>query len=112
MTKKITGRLFSFIFIAIFFIKMIISVAPVIADHFDSGCIRSVMLQLEIENHSADESSEQIKKLLSKEEWIETGSCFNISLPFKHLVSARYIILDDTHVQTFYPAVLTPPPSI
>ena len=108
MTKEIAGKLFSVVFISIFFIKMIISVAPVLAGHFDNEYLRSVILQLEIE----DNSSEKIKESLLKAEWIEANFCLNVSTPFTHLESAKYIILDDQHVQTFYPIVLTPPPSI
>ncbi|MGB4775664.1 MAG: hypothetical protein WBP45_10850 [Daejeonella sp.] len=91
---------------------MIISAAPLILDQFDSNCVNAVIMQLEIEHNSGEESAEQIKKSLSKGEWFEPVFCFNVSRPFQHLASAKYIILDDKAVQTFYPIVPTPPPSI
>lgn len=110
MKKKLARKIFGPVFLFIFFSKMVISVAPIIADHLDNNCINAVIMQLEIE-HSPAKSSESAKELSSKGDWISLIQHYNFSRPLIYLSIKTSSAKDDAHVQTFYPPVPTPPPS-
>ena len=59
MTKKIFKKTFSYIFLSIFFLKMLIAGMPLIAHHFDSKSVYAVIMQLEIENSESKVSKEK-----------------------------------------------------
>lgn len=111
MTKETAKKIFSFVFIFIFFCKMLISVMPLIAGSFDSKAVNAVIMQLEIEHDSEKDVSEKIKEASLKGEWFSSFGEFNFTAPSRFLYS-RYFLFDDKAVQPFYPTVPTPPPSV
>lgn len=110
MKKEFQRTLFSIFFLGVFFVKMLISAAPLLVEHIDSKAVMAVIMQLEIENNSEKSSPEKAKEL-SLKEFCTTLPDFTFSNPIKHLSGTPAHIQDDEHVQTFYPAVPTPPPN-
>ncbi|WP_411273955.1 hypothetical protein [Daejeonella sp.] len=110
MEKKFAKKLFSYVFLFIFFAKMVISVAPMVASHMDSEVINAVIMQLEIENHST-KGVDQAKDSLNKGEWLSGSSKFKFCNPQVDICSNKYILLRDYPFQAFYPSVPTPPPN-
>lgn len=110
MKKELSRQIFSYVFLFIFFAKMIISIAPLIASHMDSKIVNAVIMQLEIENHSSKDA-DTAKDSLNKGEWL-SGICkFNFCQPYKVITSQRYSTIQDYHIRSFYPSVPTPPPN-
>lgn len=104
-------KIYSFVFTAIFFVKMAISIAPIYASLYDSKHVMAVILQLEIENHTGKSSSTDS----ATENFIKD---FTISLswnrfltPIKYLSIKQYSADDDLNIKLFYPSVPTPPPN-
>ncbi len=110
MKKEFSKILFSYVFLTIFFAKMVISVAPLIAVHLDSGLVHAVIMQLEIENHST-KSSDSAKETLNKGEWLTGLSKFKFSTPQVDIASSEHVFLRNYPIQAFYPSVPTPPPN-
>jgi hypothetical protein len=110
MKKEYAKKLFSYVFLFIFFAKMFISVAPLITVQLDSEVINAVIMQLEIENHST-KGADQSKDSLNKGEWLGSLSKFKFCNPQIDIVSKIHIFLKDYPLQAFYPSVLTPPPN-
>ena len=110
MKKGILRLTFSFIFLFIFFAKMVISITPVIAHHIDSKIINAVIMQLEIESHST-KGAEQLQDSLSKGEWLSGFYKFNFTSPQKTVAINKYISMQDSLIDAFYPRVPTPPPN-
>jgi hypothetical protein len=109
MKKRSVRQLFSIVFLFIFFAKMVISVAPLVADHINSEVVNSVIMQLEIENNSA-KGADQSKDCFHKE-WLNGFSKFNFSRPQISISLNQYTFLGDSPIQAFYPSVPTPPPN-
>ena len=109
MKKEFAKKIFSHVFLFIFFAKMVISVAPLIAIHMDSEIVNAVIMQLEIENHSAKASD--AKDSLNKGEWLNGLSKFRFCAPQRDIASNQYILLRNHTIQAFYPSVPTPPPN-
>lgn len=100
-------KLFSWIFLFIFFMKMVIAAAPLISDSLEADCLNAVIMQVEIEQES---SKEEVKLKGAKEYthgyqsfiFSNASSLVNVKLSALHL---------ENHQQTFYPSVPTPPPN-
>ena len=108
MQIQLKHKLFSWIFLMIFFAKMVISVAPLVADHFDSKIANAVIMQVELENNcesgkSAKENLKTLYHYLSKPDTLLN--------PVKVLALNRYYIEDDNFNHLHYPTVPTPPPN-
>ena len=110
MKKESAKKLFSHVFLFIFFAKMVISVAPLIAIHMDSEVVNAVIMQLEIENHST-KGTDQAKDTLNKGEWLSGFSKFKFCIPQIDVASNQYSFLRNYPIQAFYPSVPTPPPN-
>jgi len=110
MTKEFFRVIFSFVFLFIFFAKMVISIAPLIATHFDSKVVNAVIMQLEIETHSSG-STDQAKDSLTKGEWLSGIFKFNFEQPHRVIAINKYLAMQDFHIEAFYPSVPTPPPN-
>jgi hypothetical protein len=110
MKKEFARKLFSHVFLFIFFAKMVISVAPLIAIHMDSEVVNAVIMQLEIESHSS-KGTDQAKDSLNKGEWLSGFGKFNFSRPLIDIALNHYILAGDYPIQAFYPSVPTPPPN-
>ena len=111
MKKGMVKKLLGVIFLFVFFAKMTISVAPIVADHFDSNIINNVIMQLEIE-HSSTKGAEQEKENSCKGEWVSDIKLYNFSLPLYYLCVKNGLSINEGHIQSFYPPVPTPPPSL
>lgn len=110
MKKEFASQLFSYLFLIIFFMKMLISITPLLGEHIDSKTINAVIMQLELENYST-KSTDQIKELLNKGEWLNGLYKFNFCLPTKVISFQHYARMKSSQIQAFYPSVLTPPPN-
>ncbi|WP_276358812.1 hypothetical protein [Daejeonella sp. H1SJ63] len=110
MTKEFFRILCSFVFLFIFFAKMLISIAPLIATHFDSNVVNAVIMQLEIETNSTT-STDQAKDSLTKGEWLSGIFKFNFEQAQPLIAINKYLAMQDFHIEGFYPSVPTPPPN-
>ncbi len=110
MKKEFAKKLFSHVFLFIFFAKMVIAVAPLIAVHMNSEMVNAVIMQLEIENHSS-KSADQAKDSLNKGEWLNGFSKFKFCNPQIDIALNQYVLLRNYPIQAFYPSVPTPPPN-
>lgn len=107
MTSELNRRIFSFVFLFIFFVKMGIATAPLIAISLDADSVYAVIMQLEIESsNGSDKVKETAKEYLV--------NFFTASLPgsFQLLCHDRMLVEDDGHFLAFYPSVPTPPPNV
>ncbi len=110
MKKELARKIFSFIFLFIFFAKMVISVAPLVASHVDSTIVNAVIMQLEIESHSS-KGTDTAKDTLNKGEWLSGVYKFNFCQPHTAVAIQRYALKQNSHIRAFYPSVPTPPPN-
>ncbi len=110
MKREFARKLFSIVFLFIFFAKMVISVAPLVADHMDSEVVNAVIMQLEIENHSA-KGSEKAKDCIDKGDWLNGLNKYSFSRPQVVIALGSYVFLRHSPIQAFYPSVPTPPPN-
>jgi len=109
MSKATAKKLFSILFLTIFFSKMVISIAPIIIAHFDPCSVNAVIMQLEIEN---DAKPTDIKEMSVKE--YLTVTSYSVPLVNPVLILTTMTGNDDhaKHLQPFYPSVPTPPPNV
>ncbi|WP_395625529.1 hypothetical protein [Daejeonella sp.] len=110
MKKELVRLLFSFIFLIIFSVKMVISIAPLIAIHLDSKIMNSVIMQLEIETNSS-KAADQVKDSLNKGEYLIGSNKFNFEEPHQIMNSIQYVLLQYAHKELFYPRIPSPPPN-
>lgn len=110
MKKELASLLFSSIFLFIFSVKMIISIAPLVAIHLDSKIINSVILQLEIETNTS-KTSDQVKDGLSKSEFLSGTDKFNFEEPHQIIDYSNFNIFQDLNLEIFYPRIPSPPPN-
>ncbi|MBC7913913.1 MAG: hypothetical protein H7Y07_07305 [Pyrinomonadaceae bacterium] len=108
MQKERAIKLFSILFLSVFFMKMVISLAPLVIVHFDKQAVHAVIMQLEIENNA---KSNDVKETSVKEYF--TLSSFGLVLlhPTELILISMINVDHDKHVQAFYPPVPTPPPN-
>ena len=109
MIKSRTQKILSLFFLSIFFVKMAISVAPLIISHCDSKTVNAVIMQLEIENHKAEDDN--VKDPLLKE-YLNTNFDFCFLNPYAHLKPVSEFLKEEKHTILFYPPVPTPPPNV
>jgi hypothetical protein len=108
MKKEVGKFFFSILFLSIFMVKMVISVAPLIISHFDKKAVNAVIMQLEIENNAKSDVKET-----SVKEYFTLGSFgFTLLHPIQLVLTSMISIDHDKHVQAFYPPVPTPPPNV
>ena len=110
MKKHFVKILFSFVFLSIFFTKMFISIAPLIADHIDNRIVNAVIMQLEIETN-ASKGVDQAKESINKGEWLSGIFKFNVSSPQTCVALKKYSALSQFLTESFFPSVPTPPPN-
>jgi len=100
-------KLFSWIFLFIFFMKMVIAAAPFISDKLEADCLNAVIMQVEIEQ----ETSKEDVKLKGVKEYLHGYQSFTFSNS-STLVHVKISALHpEKHQQSFYPSVPTPPPN-
>lgn len=105
MFKRIVNKSISGIFLFIFFMKMAISVAPLLIGEMDGRSVYTVIMQLEIEHESP-------KGAEAKWEEFQMLNYFSFSRPVLDLLHSKLHRFEDSHVQSFYPSVPTPPPNV
>jgi len=109
MYKAISRKLFSILFITVFFCKMVISIAPIIVAHFDPCSVNAAIMQLEIENET---KPTDIKEMSVKEYLTVTSFDLQLVHPV-HILQVTSGNDDHAkHLQPFYPSVPTPPPNV
>ena len=104
MAKDLYRRIFSFIFLSIFFVKMGIAVAPLIAVTLDAKSVYAVIMQLEIE------SSDKVKEI--SKEYFHNFLIISFPSSSQLLCCNCMFMEDDNHFLAFYPSVPTPPPNV
>jgi hypothetical protein len=109
MKKEIAIKLFSILFLSVFVMKMVISVAPLIIAHFDKQAVNAVIMQLEIENNA---KTNDLKETNVKEYFAVSSFGFTILHPTQIILACMLNVDHDKHVQAFYPPVATPPPNV
>ena len=109
MKQAFAKQWFSFIFLSIFLVKMIISLAPLASIHLDSKIMSAVIMQLEIESNSGP--VDQTKDSILKHEYL--NGIFNFNFEYaQYLISSRkYLAMQDFHIESFFPSIPTPPPN-
>ena len=109
MKKGRCKLIFSILFLAIFTIKMVISVAPLILSHCDKKTVNAVIMQLEIENNA---KTNDVKETSVKEYFTLSNFGFALLHPIQLTLTSMISVDHDKHVQAFYPPVATPPPNV
>lgn len=109
MFKELAKRIFSTIFLFIFFAKMAISVAPLLFSQMDERTVYVVIMQLEIEHQSPKEAEK--KELASKGDLFHHFQQHKLSQSLVNVLKSKAFGFEANHVQSFYPPVPTPPPS-
>jgi hypothetical protein len=108
MRRELTRVAFSFLFLSIFFSKMVISAAPFVLSHIDRSSVKDVIMQLEIE----DDASNTEKKDTPVKEYV---ALFYPSMHLPEYIrdTATEAVSPDhaKHTQSFHPPVPTPPPN-
>jgi hypothetical protein len=108
MKTEIAKKLIGFLFLSIFFIKVVISVAPFVLSHFDKKAVNAVIMQLEIEG---DAKTNDVKENTVKEYFTLGSFGFSVHHPTQLVLTSMISVDHDKHVQAFYPVVPTPPPN-
>lgn len=98
-------------FLAIFTVKMLISVAPLFYSELDKVMMNNVIMQLEVEHHTEQDGSKAVEKL-SELKYLG-GYVFN-----QFALSNTEQILDNSfiehakrYINPHHPSVPTPPPN-
>ena len=89
---------------------MVISIAPLIADHIDNRIVNAVIMQIEIETN-ASKGVDQAKESLNKGEWLSGIYKFNLTSPQTCVSLKKYSARSQFLVESFFPSVPTPPPN-
>lgn len=107
MNKAIVKKLSSILFLTIFFCKIGISVAPLVAAHFDVRSVKAAISQL---GEDAPKCID-IKEMAVKE-YLPVSECHLFLVdPVFHLDPECGNYDHAKHVRPFYPPVPTPPPN-
>ena len=111
MSTAIKREIYSKLFFAIFFAKMVISTAPIIVHNFDKEALLQVVLQLEIENNNGKSGlGDQVKDVFAKG-YFKLATAISLQPPANYTVETNFVVDDARHFRAFYPAVPTPPPN-
>ena len=105
MFRELINKTLSGVFLFIFLVKMIISVAPVLIDNMDEKSVYTVIMQLEIEHESP-------KGAEAKWEEIQSLHQFSFALHALDVIHFSVSGFAKNPVQSFYPSVPTPPPNV
>lgn len=108
MIKRRKQKLYGILFLSVFFIKMVICVAPLIVNHFNSDTVNAAIMQLEIEN----DSKAEVKETTVKEFFLLGDFDFKIHYLQRIEFPSSTRMAQDKHVQPFPPPVPTPPPNV
>ena len=111
MSTAITREIYSKLFFAIFFAKMVISTSPIFVHDFDKEALLQVVLQLEIENNNGKSGlGDQVKDIFAKG-YFKLTTAISLQPPADYTIEANFVTDDARHIRAFYPAVPTPPPN-
>lgn len=101
----------SLVFLFIFFVKMILSVAPVFID-IDTKTVKAVIMQLEIE-HSDGKKAETSKDFSIKDKKATEAHVLNMYMfaPVINLTAISLRLNKFLYFQVYHPTVPTPPPN-
>ena len=107
--REFSKKVISHIFLFIFFVKMMITLSPLIIKHFDRDVMNAVIMQLEIENN-AKGGSDLSKELVK--DYVHSAVNDNLARVLQSLTPTPFVDNEDAHLRTFYPSVPTPPPNV
>lgn len=99
-------------FMSIFTLKMVISAAPVFYTEFDKDTIKSVILQLEQEHHSDNDSGKDLLKFI---DYKPIDLHYNYTYtPLLQGFGIKNCYIDHIkrYINPFHPSVPTPPPNL
>lgn len=101
-------KIFSIIFLTIFFAKMFISIAPLIAISLDAKSVHAVIMQLEIE-HGTSKGEGKVKEIVK--DYCQRYDSIMVAGQEQQLHLKLLLVNSSIHHQGFYPSVPTPPPN-
>lgn len=108
MIKEKRNKLFSILFLSVFFIKMVICAAPLVISQFNKQTVNAAIMQLEIEN----ETKAEVKETVVKDYFILGNCTFGIQYSLLIVFPSETRMSQDKHVQPFPLPVPTPPPNV
>lgn len=98
------------IFLSIFFVKMVISVAPVFVSQIDKDVISNVIMQVEVE-HGEHETGKTMKFDVKITDHFHVNNAY-VPLRYHFDVSNSFLEHFKRYLDPFHPAVPTPPPNL
>lgn len=109
MSRAVAIKLFSVVFLIVFFSKMAITIAPLIVAQFNSESVNAAIMQLEIEHNTKPTDVKEI----SVKEYL-TITSYSLAIQGPEILLETTAGNDDhaKHIQAFYPSVPTPPPNV
>lgn len=100
------------VFLSIFFVKMVISVAPVFVGNLDRVAINNVIMQVEVEHGSDSETGKTMKIADMKATVHFYEAAQDLPLRYHFYVDNQYIEHFKRYINPFHPSVPTPPPNL
>lgn len=110
MRGELTKSTFCILFLTIFLMKVMISLAPFLSSLKCDGTVSAVITQLEIED-STEKSGDKIKESSTLKEYCTAAFSWSLDLPANTAGGRALNAECRLHVQSFYPPVPTPPPN-
>lgn len=110
MSGHIKRLVFSILFLFVFFVKMGISIAPLLLS-IDKETVSAVIMQLELENSKdTSENAKDLQKVFKKGSELNLIYEFAIN-PLSEESLLKYHFNSKEYTTSFYPSVPTPPPN-
>ncbi len=111
MQRRVKRKVYSFLFLSIFFIKVLLALAPLYAHWYNKQQVADVIMQLELDDHSdTSDGNDLLAEKLAKE--FPSYLNWSVFVAPLHYLSVKFFINDDSfHLKSFYPTVPTPPPN-
>ena len=97
------------LFLSIFFMKMVISVAPVFVNKLDKNVINNVIMQVEVE-HGENETGKTLKFDFKSTDQFQHYHSYTATR-YHLTVRNSFIEHSKRYVNPFHPSVPTPPPN-
>ena len=110
MKRNFKLMCYSYLFFAIFIVKMLIPVAPLFLS-FEKKEVVAAIVQLELDNEGKDDSNDT-KDLKSFKKGVEFVQIHPFGLtPFLIIDDTDYHFISKDYFKSFFPSVPTPPPN-
>jgi hypothetical protein len=111
MNRNSCKFLIGIIFLAVFTVKMGLSIAPLVFT-IDKETVNAVIMQLELESQAKDanDSVKDMNKFVKKGADLLHDYQFHLN-PLSTDCNLRFYTKARPYINSFYPSVLTPPPN-